>query len=180
MHTRDIPFAIVVLFAASCSVKTPPSTPEVVEEALPETTVIPLDFEGAAAAATGNVQSGWLTTFGDPGLEAIVTEAIQNNLNLRAAVAKVDAAAGFATQAGAALKPAISVGGQGLNREGYSSGDPYITSTGVSLNVSWELDIWGRVRAQAQAGEAAFEAAQYQLVWAYESIALKPRRHGFS
>ena len=179
MRTSAILFAIVVLFQASCSVKTPPSTPEVVAEALPETTEIPLDFEGAAAAATGNVQSGWLTTFGDPGLEAIVTEAIQNNLNLRAAVAKVDAAAGFATQAGAALKPAISVGGQGLNREGYSSGDPYITSTGVSLNVSWELDIWGRVRAQAQAGEAAFEAAQYQLVWAYESIAAQTAKIWF-
>ena len=85
-------------------------------------------------------------------------------------MAKVDAAAGFATQAGAALKPAISVGGQGLNRDGYASGDPYITSTGVSLNVSWELDIWGRVRAQAQAGEAAFEAAQYQLVWANGNV----------
>ena len=56
MRTRDIPFAIVVLFAASCSVKTPPSTPELVEEALPETTEIPLDFEGAAAAATQRLE----------------------------------------------------------------------------------------------------------------------------
>ncbi len=120
-----------------------------------------------------------MRTFGDPGLEAIVAEAIQNNLNLRAAVAKVDAAAGFATQAGAELKPAIGVGGQALNRDGFSSGDPYVTSTGVSLNVSWELDIWGRVRAQAQAGQAAFEAAQYQLEWAYQSIAAQTAKTWF-
>ena len=66
MRSRAILFAIVMLFQASCSVKAPPSTPELVAEALPETTEIPLDFEGAAAAATGNVQSGWLTTFGEP------------------------------------------------------------------------------------------------------------------
>ncbi|MCZ6807188.1 MAG: TolC family protein [Deltaproteobacteria bacterium] len=179
MRTYRIPVALVLLLGASCSVKTPPSVPEVVEEALPETTAIPLDFESAAAAATGQVRDGWLKTFGDPGLEAIVAEAIQNNLNLRAAVAKVDAAAGFATQAGAELKPAIGVGGQALNRDGFSSGDPYVTSTGVSLNVSWELDIWGRVRAQAQAGQAAFEAAQYELEWAYQSIAAQTAKTWF-
>ena len=179
MRTWGIPFVIVVSLAAACAVKTPPSAPELAEEALPETTEIPLDFEGAAAAATGNVQDGWLKSFDDPGLEAIVAEAIQNNLNLRAAVANVDAAAGFATQAGAQLKPAISAGAQGLQREGYSSGDPYITSAGVSLNLSWELDIWGRVRAQAQAGQAAFEAAQYQLEWAYQSIAAQTAKTWF-
>ena len=179
MRTPRFPLALLLLFGASCSVKTPPPTPVIVEEALPETTEIPLDFEGAAAAATGKVRDGWLKTFGDPGLEAIVVEAIQNNLNLRAAVAQVDAAAGFATQAGAELKPAIGASGQALNREGYSSGDPYITSSGVSLNVSWELDIWGRVRAQARAGEAAFEAAQYQLEWAYQSVAAQTAKIWF-
>ena len=69
---------------AACAVKQPPASEEMIEEALPETTVIPPDYEQAANAATGKVVDGWLATFGDPELEAIVAEAIQNNLNLRA------------------------------------------------------------------------------------------------
>jgi NodT family efflux transporter outer membrane factor (OMF) lipoprotein len=140
---------------------------ETIAEALPETTQIPLDYEAAANAATGKV------------VEAIVAEAIQNNLDLRAAVAKVDAAAGFATQAGAELTPVVGIGGSGQAREGFSSADPSLSTTGVSLNASWELDIWGRVRSQAQAGQAAFEGAQYQLEWAYQSIAAQTTKTWF-
>ena len=144
----------MAFFVAGCAVKAPPEMDEIVEEALPETTEIPLDYEGAANAATGAVVDGWLRSFGDPELEAIVAEAIQNNLNLRAAVARVDAAAGYAVQAGAELKPVVGIGGSGNVEEGFSTGDPSLSTSGVALNASWELDICGRVRSQAQAGEA--------------------------
>lgn len=177
MRTRTLALSIVVFGA--CSVQQPPETLDMAREALPETTEIPGDFREAADAAKGEVEDGWLESFGDPGLEAIVSEAIENNLNLRAAVAKVDAAAGFATQAGAELKPAVGLGGQAGDREGFSSNAPQLTSTGVALNMSWELDLWGRVRSQAQAGAAAFEGAQYQLEWAYQSIAAQTAKTWF-
>jgi NodT family efflux transporter outer membrane factor (OMF) lipoprotein len=179
MTGRRFALLAASLLIASCAVKQPPPVEELIEDALPETTEIPLDYEGAAAAATGEVVNGWLKTFGDPELEAIVAEAIQNNLNLQAAVARVDAAAGFATQAGAELSPVIGIGGSGNAREGFASADPSLSSSGVALNASWELDIWGRVRSQAQAGEAAFEAAQYQLEWAYQSIAAQTAKVWF-
>ena len=169
--------ALVALMG--CAVKQPPPVEEVVEEALPEATEIPLDYEGAANAATGAVVDGWLRSFGDPELEAIVAEAIRNNLNLQAAVARVDAAAGFATQAGAELTPVVGIGGSGNAREGFATGDPALSTSGVALNASWELDIWGRVRSQAQAGQAAFEAAQYQLEWAYQSLAAQTAKVWF-
>ena len=127
----------------------PPEIPETARAALPETTEIPETYRQAAAAATGEVRRGWVKDFGDPGLEAIVAEAIENNLNLRAAVARVDQAEGFAIQAGAELKPAVGLGARGVGAEGFSSADPQLSSSGVSLNVSWELDLWGRVRSQA-------------------------------
>jgi NodT family efflux transporter outer membrane factor (OMF) lipoprotein len=144
-----------------------------------QTTAIPLNYEAAANDATDAVIDGWLNSFGDPELEAIVTEAIQNNLNLQAAIAKVDAAAGFAIQAGAELTPVVGIGGSGSAREGFSSSDPSFSTSGVALNASWELDIWGRVRSQAQAGQAAFEGAQYQLEWAYQSIAAQTAKTWF-
>jgi len=162
---------ILLICIAGCAVKQPAPIAETAQEALPETTVIPLNYEEAAAIASGRVLDGWLDTFGDPELEAIVAEAIQNNLSLQAAIARVDQAAGFATQAGAELKPAIGMGGTALDRESFSSSSPGLSSSGVELNMSWELDLWGRVRSQAAAGEAVFEASQYQLEWIYQSVA---------
>ncbi len=162
-----------------CAVKQPASIDEQIAEALPESTEVPLNFEEAANTATGAVSNGWLKSFGDPELENIVAEAIRNNLNLQAAVAKVDAAAGFARQAGAEMTPVVGLGGSGSAREGFASADPSLTTSGVALNASWELDLWGRVRSQAQAGEAAFEGAQYQLEWAYQSIAAQTAKIWF-
>ncbi len=176
---RKVTAAAAGLALAGCAVEQPAPIDEQIAEALPETTEIPLDFEEAANAATGAVVDGWLKTFGDPALEAIVAESIQNNLNLQAAVARVDAAAGFATQAGAELMPVIGVGGSGSAREGFASADPSLSTSGVALNASWELDLWGRVRSQAQAGQAAFEGAQYQLEWAYQSIAAQTAKVWF-
>jgi NodT family efflux transporter outer membrane factor (OMF) lipoprotein len=160
-------------------VEQPAPIEEQIAEALPETTQIPLDYEAAANAATGKVVDGWLATFGDPELDVIVAEAIQNNLNIRAAAARVDAAAGYATQAGAELTPAVFASGGASAREGFSSSDPSMSSSGASINMSWELDLWGRVRSQAQAGQAAFEASQYQLEWAYQSIAAQTAKVWF-
>lgn len=172
-------FSVCLLTLSACAVKQPAPVDETIKTSLPETTEVASTYIEAANAATGAVTDGWLNSFNDPKLEAIVAEAIKNNLNLRAAVAKVDAAAGFATQAGAELKPVIGLGGRGLAREGFAAGDPALTSSGVALNMSWELDLWGRVRSQAQAGEAAFEAAQYQLEWVYQSIAAQTAKTWF-
>lgn len=170
---------IGAVLLAGCAVKQPASIEEQIVEALPETTAVPLNFEEAANAATGNVTNGWLKSFGDPALEAIVAEAIQNNLNLRAAVARVDAAAGLAVKAGAELKPAVGLGGSASTREGFSASDPALSTDGVAVNMSWELDLWGRVRSQAAAGEAAYVASQYQLEWAYQSVAAQTAKLWF-
>ncbi|MFW2373835.1 MAG: efflux transporter outer membrane subunit [Gammaproteobacteria bacterium] len=179
MMFRHSSIAACLLVVTACAVEKPPSIDETAKSSLPETTEIAPAYVEAANAAKGAVTDGWLKTFADPKLEAIVAEAIKNNLNLKAAVARVDAAAGFATQAGTELTPVVGLGGRGLAQEGFSASDPALTSSGVALNMSWELDLWGRVRAQAQAGEAAFEAAQYELEWAYQSIAAQTAKIWF-
>lgn len=170
---------VAAMGLSACAIDQPPPVSDTAREALPETTEIPLDYEEAANVALGDVQDGWLASFEDPQLEALVTEALEHNLNLRAAVARVDAAAGFATQAGSELAPAIGIGGNAAAREGLSPTDLAGNLTGAQLNASWELDIWGRVRAQAAAGDAAFEAAQFQLEWAYRSLAAQTAKTWF-
>lgn len=159
-----LPFSAVFI---GCAVKAPPETGVIVDEALPETTEVPEEFS-AEVVDSGEVDDGWLYGFGDPQLEALVDEALANNLNLRIGAAQVDRAAGIARAAGAALKPAIGFAGD-ISETG---GDAAVsgTSYNASLAVSWELDVWGRVRAQARAGEAAFEATVADFEYARQSI----------
>lgn len=178
MLRKGAVLALAILLGG-CAVEQPKPVEEAGREALPETTRIPLDYQAAAKIAMGDVEDGWLASFNDPKLESLVVEALEHNLNLRAAVARVDTAAGYAVQASAELKPAIGLGGSLGAQEGFSSSDLALSTSGLKLNASWELDLWGRVRAQAAAGEAAFEAAQFQLEWVYRSLAAQTAKTWF-
>ena len=52
---------------------------------------------------SGTVQAGWIESFNDPALTALVFEAQKNNRDLLAAASNVDRAYSLARQAGAAL-----------------------------------------------------------------------------
>ena len=58
-----------------------------------------------AGGAAGVVATEWVQTFGDPQLEALVDEGLLNNLDLKAAAARVDVAAGLVVQARSLLYP---------------------------------------------------------------------------
>ncbi len=107
-----------VLLVACVTVQ-PPEAEEALAKVLPSTTEITAEFQGDEVDS-GEVDDGWITTFGDTRLDALVDEAIANNLNLRAAASQVDRAAGLARLAGASLKPMVGLGGGGIFRYGRS------------------------------------------------------------
>ena len=118
----------------------------------------------------GAVQVGWIETFNDPALTKLVTEAQANNRDLTAAAASVDRAWALARQAGAALSPDISLAATGGRSGSADSSRPTTTNLNLGLQVSWEADVWGRLRsgqrgavASAQAVEADYRSAQYSL-----------------
>ena len=82
---------------ASCASKPEPDRAAVLKDALPSV-VVPGAW--TSAAEKGTVPDGWLRSFNDAGLEAVVGEAMKNNLDLRAAQSKLDVAAGAAGAAG--------------------------------------------------------------------------------
>lgn len=160
--------ALVFLLSA-CATAPAPETPQIVEEALPETTEIPVEWT-APADDTGEVDDGWIKSFGDPELEALVEEAVsEQNPNLRILSAQVDRAAGLARQAGAALKPTVALGGDisGTSGSTIASGTDY----GVGVGVSWEVDVWGKVRAGASAAEENLRATAADFEFARQSLA---------
>ncbi len=158
----------VTLIVASCAVKKPPETQEILEKALPETTDISAEFSGDEVVDSGAVDNGWIQTFGDPELEALVDEAIRNNRDLELAAARVDASAAQLRAADAALRPTVSYGLQTIDQD--IPGKP-LQISGVGLGVSWEADIWGRLRTQQAAAEEALAATQADYEFARQAIA---------
>ena len=171
---------LAILLAACAKPQPGPTTEEVVEKALPETTEIAETFtevpSWADVIADGAVKDGWLRTFGDADLERIVEEALQNNRDLAVASANLDAAAALATQAGARLIPAVNVGGGAQSTD---RGDNNTNSSGAALNMAWELDIWGKLGAAAAAAEAAYRATEADLEAARQSLVAQTAKAWF-
>ncbi len=133
---------------------------------------VPVNFQNNSAQAPGpTVQSGWLKTFADPKLDTLVQEVIEKNFDLQIAAAKVDAAAASAKIAGADLSPTVDLGLGASNQGNLDSGlSNDRSSVGASLDVSWELDVWGRIRAGRDA--ATEELIATQLDYAYAKLSL--------
>ena len=133
------------------------------------------------SAEVSDGDSLWWTGFGDESLPGLVVEALDHNYDLQAAGARLHAAAAQARLAGAPKWPQVEVSGSGSRRRQNFIGFPIpgggdvlgTTSTnyGVSLNVSWEVDLWGRLRAGETAAladlasaEASFRGARLSLI----------------
>ena len=116
----------------------------------------------------GEVTSGWLASFNDPKLTAVVTEVVEKNYDLQVGAATVERAAALAAQAGAALTPFVGAVGGGQIKEGKRT----TTTGGVRLTpCTGELDVWGRVRAGTTAAEQAYTAAELDYAYARQSLA---------
>ncbi len=83
-----------------------------------------------------------------------------------------------AIKAGAGLHPFISAGAGGSSQGGYDGGDSTTTS-GVSLDIVWEIDLWGGIRAGKAAGLADYEAAGSQYAFARLSLAAQTAKAWF-
>ena len=172
MSARAQLFAAGVLGAGllgACAVKEAPKTADVVEDALPSTTKVAAEWTAPAGDA-GKVDDGWLKNFNDPQLDALVKEALDTqNPNMRLLSSQVDRATASARLAGAALKPAV---GLGADLSGTGGDDAVSGSQGsVGVGVSWEADIWGKVRAGATAADENLQATVADFEWARQSLA---------
>ena len=156
---------LAVAIASGCALNAPQERDELRQQALPNLTV-PAQWAEKGGAA-GAVANGWLAAFNDPRLDALVREAIANNPDLRVAAARVEQAAGYVRLAGATLYPQVNLLARGGGKmSGDSSG-----LEGVGVFASWELDLWGRVRAGREAAQLQYLSAALDAEYARQSIA---------
>lgn len=134
-------------------------------------------FAVPGAAGETLFPDGWLADFDDPVLAGLVNEAVEKNFDLQATAALLQVAQADAAIAGADAWPQLS-GDFGATRQRQNfgargfSGVPSQTfnSYDVGFDLSWELDIWGKVRdgasaalADAQAAAATLQGARFSL-----------------
>lgn len=166
----------IALLAATCALTAclgpPYSRPEL---------AVPSQYRFAIASAAQDADAAWWTAFGDPSLDALVSEALASSEDLRIAAARVDQFQGAKVTTRAPLFPAIgyagSTGEESRSELVYGPGSDEARSfSSAGLTAGWELDVWGRVRnltaaadADWRASEADRRAAVLQLVSAVVS-----------
>lgn len=145
------------------------------------------DFHSAAAVearvAGAPALETWWQGFNDPLLSRLILQAQAQNLDLAAALARVQQARGVASEAGAQLLPTAdldahaarihqslesSVGQAASHLPGYNRNQSDYT---LGLGASWELDLFGGLRRGREAASAEADAAVAQHVGTRISVA---------
>src|SRR2546430_7070942 len=130
----------------------------------------PTGFTSPPAGEAGPpIAVDWWRLYAEPELERLIASAQASNQTLRQAVARVDEARALARGAGSYLYPTVSLD-PSYSRTRYS-GSRASTITGkqvargvdvsnwtIPLDLSYEVDVWGRVRRSLEAARATAAA----------------------
>ncbi len=143
----------------------------------------PKEFSAARQAGEAPDPSRWWRLFATPQLDRLVRQALVHNMDLEAARARVDQARASLMLAGAGWYPRVSAKGD----VGYSQSSmqlPALTPGGeattkeitretytLSLGVSYEVDLWGKVRFAHKAAKQDLKATEEDLAAARISVA---------
>lgn len=156
--------AVLALALAGCAPTVPP-TPDATHLSVPTQWVHAEPSPTAPVeAAPAALASDWWRLLGDETLNATVAQALQRNANIGMAVTQVDAARAQLALADAAALPVLNVAVNGQAARSLSgSGGRTGRSYEPHLQVAWEADLWGKLRAQSQAGQLQLDASQADL-----------------
>ena len=153
---------------AACAVKNPPPPADLLKSALTATPVPPA-WTGAAPVAGASRPTGFARSAISQ-LEAIVEEGLRNNLDLQAAASRSDVG-GRTGRPGALAALSTALAGRRIRCGRSQRSGRQSRSTASSAEASWELDLWGRVRAQAASATASRQASEADLLYARQSLA---------
>lgn len=149
---------------AACNFAPPYSPPPV---------ATPTDFKESADWKIAQPQDAtargpWWQIFGDETLDRLEDQVTQANQDLKVAIARYDEARADSRSAQADYYPTIDASGS-ASRTGLSRAtanplpNPTYKNYSLGLDASYEIDVWGRVRNQAKAGEDRAQASAGDL-----------------
>ena len=129
------------------------------------------ELEGWRQAAPSDAapRGPWWTLFDDAELDGLMKRVDVSNQTIIAADARFRQARAVVDQARAGLFPTVTANGSATRTKSPSLPNAPSFATGAvnnfnaSLNASWELDLWGRVRRSVEAGEASWQGSSADL-----------------
>jgi NodT family efflux transporter outer membrane factor (OMF) lipoprotein len=116
------------------------------------------------------IRGAWWEIFGDPQLNALAAQVSISNQNLAVAEAQYREAQALVREARASYFPTATIG-IGANRSSPSTttgvGPPAqriaVSDYSLPLDVSWEIDVWGRIRRTVESNQASAQASAGDL-----------------
>lgn len=133
---------------------------------------LPDRWAETAADTNDELADGWWQQFNSLILEQLVAEALAVSPDLAAASEKVIQAELQLRQNNASLFPSLNLSGSTSSRRSKPAHGSASTSesTNLSLGASYEVDLWGRIKANVSAAEAAASIARYDYAAARLSL----------
>ncbi|SFE03225.1 efflux transporter, outer membrane factor (OMF) lipoprotein, NodT family [Nitrosomonas sp. Nm166] len=121
------------------------------------------------------IPTQWVETFGDAQLSALVDIALANNYELKAAAARVDAAIAQARIDGSGRWPQIffTADHQQVQIREAGFGSSRFSVFEALFGMSWEVDVWGRIRDFQQAAVQEADATNTDYYGARLSLAAR-------
>ncbi|NCA84086.1 MAG: efflux transporter outer membrane subunit [Clostridia bacterium] len=157
---RQITFGIAILgliTQQACFVARDYTRPEMFDEMGFRADTANMDTLTMAAIA-------WRDFFNDPILQSYIEEGLQNNLDIRTALAQIAAAEAWLRQGKAGSLPTLNANATASHFEfsenGQSRGAGSVNVFELGAGLSWEADIWGKIRSTRRAYQARYLQSQ--------------------
>ena len=149
---------VVGLLVAGCVVGPDYERPDI---------VMPSSWRVEYSEAADLANARWWERFEDPVLDELILIALNENLDIRLAAARVDQFLGALRSTRSQFYPQFDYGGD-VSRNRVSEdafgfargGDPYFTQYEAALGAAWQLDLFGRIRRQSEAAQARVYASE--------------------
>ncbi|TRZ45863.1 efflux transporter outer membrane subunit [Robertkochia solimangrovi] len=158
-YLRLLVIITIPFLLQSCFVAKNYERPEMETEALYRTDQLDVD-----STSLGMVS--WKELFTDPILVRHIDTALQNNMDIRIALTQIDAAEAYLKQGKAGYYPTVNYSATATRTDNSENGQfgsifsGILTQYEMGLNVSWEADIWGKIRSNKRAYEAGYLQTQ--------------------
>ena len=167
---QDVRFVRTALLvsAAAASLSACAAVPKLGDAPLPKPAASYAAAETFAAPKAAWPSDAWWRSYGDAQLNGLIDEALAGSPTLEIAQARVRRAEAMAEQAGATLAPQAGVAAAaGYAKQSYNNGIPKAFAPNgwndvgqAGVNLSWDLDLFGRNRALLAAATSQAEAAK--------------------
>mgnify|MGYP006271517653 CR=1 FL=1 len=154
--------AVAAALVAACSVGKPYQRPEL---------KVPENFRGQSAApdAKSLADLAWWDLYKDPALEKLIRTALEQNYDVRIALARVEEFRAQSGVAGLGSIPQVGIGGAATHSRITTVGPnplpsttrPVRTTYTAEIDVAYEVDLWGRISSINAAARADFIASEF-------------------